>query len=227
MRNPVRFEAAVARTLFPGGMTPPQREGVFFLAERWRALGSDDDRMLAYVLATAYHETARTMRPIRERGGAGYLRRAYDIAGGNPARARAHGNAMPGDGVRYAGRGYVQLTWRANYRRIGRLIGIDLEAEPERALEPAPAAEILIRGMLGGWFTGRALPEFFTAKTANWVEARRVVNGLDRAETVAGCARMVHAALEPAVSPAPPALRLPPAPQSGRASLRTPMRPAR
>lgn len=56
----------------------------------------------AYALATAWHETAHTMQPIREFGGTAYLRRMYDVEGQNPARARKMGNVTPGDGPRYA-----------------------------------------------------------------------------------------------------------------------------
>jgi putative chitinase len=213
-----RFIAAVRHTIFGGRIRPAQAEGLAFLVERWRKLAVADERMLAYALATAHHETTATMRPVRERGGAAYLTRNYDVAGRDPARARANGNTEPGDGIRYAGRGYVQLTWKRNYARVGALIGVDLVAEPDRALEPAIAADILFRGMIEGWFTGRRLPEFFTAGTADWVGARRTVNGLDRAELIAGRARAFQQALRPGVSPPGSRMRLGRVPSSPQAS---------
>ncbi len=53
------------------------------------------------------------------------------------------GNTETGDGLRFLGRGYVQIVGRANYQRFGDAIGIDLVADPERAAEPDVAAKIL------------------------------------------------------------------------------------
>lgn len=83
---------------------------------------------LCHFLAQAAHETDR-FRTLEEYGGAVYFAR-YD-------GRRDLGNLRPGDGARYRGRGIFQLTGRANYRRFGALVGVDLEGFPERAKEPA------------------------------------------------------------------------------------------
>jgi putative chitinase len=143
----------------------------------------------AYGLATAAHETGRTMKPIREKGGKAYLERMYDIEGERPDKARDLGNDLPGDGVRYAGRGYVQLTGKANYRKAGVRIGYDLVKSPDLALDTAIAARILVWGMSEGWFTGRRLAAFLPASGAATFEmfrrARRIVNGTDRDSAIA------------------------------------------
>lgn len=149
---------------------------------------------VAYMLATAFLETAHTMQPIHEHGGAAYFRRRYDIEGQNPALARRLGNTEPGDGVRYAGRGYVQLTGRANYARAERLLGFPLVAQPDLALRPDVAAAIMRRGMTEGWFTGRKLSDYLPA-AGGFVQARRIINGLDKAEEIAGYARSFQDAL--------------------------------
>jgi hypothetical protein len=190
------FLQRLERSLVRRSLSPPQRDGFLLVRTRSRDAGASLPQT-AYILATAYHETAGTMQPIRERGGPAYLTRLYDIAGRDPARARAHGNTSPGDGLRYAGRGFVQLTWKTNYARVGALLGRELVAEPDLALDPAIAAAILVRGMLEGWFTGRRLPEFVDGAKRDFVQARRVVNGLDRAETIAGLAEAMLAALPP------------------------------
>lgn len=154
----------------------------------------------AYALATAWHETASTMQPIREHGGPAYFHRRYDIAGANPRLAIRLGNIQPGDGVRFAGRGYVQLTGRANYACAGAALGIDLVDDPDLALEPGIAADIMRRGMVEGWFTGRSLPDCLPAKgragRAAFFVARRIINGTDRAALIAGYARQFQDALQ-------------------------------
>ncbi len=191
------FFQRITRTILLGAIRPQQRSGFMLLLDRWEKTrnGEGDRRQLAYILATAWHETAATMQPIRERGGKAYFLKQYDVAGQRPALARSNGNTQPGDGARYCGRGYVQLTWKNNYRRIGALIGVDLVGDPDRALEPEIAATILIRGMEQGWFTGRELSHYFSGSRAEWVQARRIVNSLDQAALIADYARRILAAM--------------------------------
>ena len=70
-----------------------------------------------------------------ESGGFRYME---EIASGAAYEGRRDlGNTQSGDGRRYKGRGPIQLTGRANYRRVGQTIGIDLEAYPEIVSRPA------------------------------------------------------------------------------------------
>ena len=151
----------------------------------------------AYALATAYHETAGTMQPIMERGGPAYFSRMYDIQGQRPAKARELGNMSPGDGARYAGRGYIQLTGRANYVRAGKMLGVDLAGSPDLAMRPDLAAKIMRRGMEEGWFTGLGLERYLPAKAteSHFKNARRIINGTDRAADIAGQAMAFQSAL--------------------------------
>lgn len=147
----------------------------------------------AYALATAYHETAHTMQPVVEQGGEAYFARMYDPAGLRPAVAAKLGNNETGDGCRFCGRGYVQLTGRANYARAGLL------DDPERALDPAVAAAVLEQGLREGWFTGRRLMDVLPlggpATRVQFTAARRVVNGQDRAALIADYAMRFQDAL--------------------------------
>jgi putative chitinase len=153
----------------------------------------------AYALATAWHETAHTMQPIREYGGPAYFRRMYDIEGNRPALARKMGNTKPGDGIKYCGRGYVQLTWRNNYRLAGGKLGVPLENQPDLALRPDIAARIMREGMTEGWFTGKSfrsyLPSRGTASKPQFVAARQIINGMDKAALIAGYALQFQTAL--------------------------------
>lgn len=153
----------------------------------------------AYALATAAHETAHSMQPIKEYGGPSYLTRMYDPNGQRPSLAKANGNTVPGDGIKYCGRGYVQLTWRNNYKRAGDKIGYPLEGNPDLAMRPDIAAQIMRRGMEEGWFTGKALDHFLPksgpADRAAYVNCRRIINGLDKAGQIADYALQFEAAL--------------------------------
>lgn len=152
----------------------------------------------AYGLGTAYLETAHSMQPIKEFGGEAYFWRRYDIGGARPDKARELGNLDPGDGARYAGRGYVQLTGKANYRKAS-VIGEDLVGRPDLALRPDVAARIMRRGMEEGWFTGRRLINYLPyvpAKSAQFFDARRIINGLDRAQDIADHALAFQSALQ-------------------------------
>ena len=130
---------------------------------------------MAYVLATAYHETAHTMKPINEMGGDKYLRsKKY----------------WP-----YIGRGYVQITWKVNYEKAGKVLGVDFVSKPELLLKAEYAAPIIIAGMVEGWFTGKKLSDYITLQKSDFKGARRIVNGTDKADLIAGYAREYDKAL--------------------------------
>lgn len=154
----------------------------------------------AYALATAYHETAHTMQPVKERGGEDYFRRMYDISGRNPDLAMRLGNIQIGDGAKYAGRGYVQLTGRANYQRAQMELGQKLVDLPDLAMNDAVAASVMVKGMAEGWFTGRSLQTYLPSKApatrGQFIEARRIINGIDRAQNIAGYALEFQEALK-------------------------------
>ena len=166
-----RFFGHVRANPFGGAMKQGQVDGCNAILDAWEARPEfTDRRWLAYMLATAKHETAHTMKPIEEYGhGAG----------------RDYGMPDPQTGKAYYGRGYVQLTWRANYARMAALTGVDLVNHPELALEPRLAALIMFEGMKGGLFTGVGLGRYFNATVDDPVNARRIINGADRAEEIA------------------------------------------
>lgn len=120
---------------------------------------------LAYVLATAYHETAHTMKPVREYGGETYLKKKKYYP--------------------YVGMGYVQLTWLENYKKASVKLGVDFVANPKLLLEKKYAAPILITGMKEGWFTGKKLSDYITLSKSDYVNARRIINGVDKKDLIA------------------------------------------
>lgn len=148
-----------------------------------------DLRRAAYAFATIFHETAGTFQPIHEYGTKDYFNKRY---GPSTAVGKKLGNTKPGDGARYAGRGYVQLTGRANYRKFG------LEDTPDDAMNPDTAFRILAVGMIRGSFTGKKFSDYITDTKCDYVEARRIINGTDRAGMIAGYARNFEKTLKEA-----------------------------
>lgn len=152
----------------------------------------------AYCLATAYLETNHQMVPVLEAywlsssARLSYYRRMYDPLGARPEVAKRLGNTQPGDGAKYPGEGYVELTGRANYAKAGDKLGVDLINHPELALDPVVAAGVMVHGMSEGWFTGKRLvdylPETGQASEEQFVPARKIINGTDRAADIAGYA---------------------------------------
>ena len=140
-----------------------------------------DPRWAAYMLATVRHECADRWLPIEEFGrGAG----------------RTYGQVF--NGRVYYGRGYVQLTWRENYLRLGRQLGLGstLEQHPEKVLEPEVAYRIMSFGMRTGSFTGKKLADYINSAQCDYLDARRIINGTDRADRIAAYARTFQQILE-------------------------------
>lgn len=188
--NRANFFASVRTSLFANHLTRSQVDGIDTMLDEWDAEGLTDLRWLAYMLATTFHETAQTMQPITEYGGRRYFDK-YDTG----ALAARLGNtpAADGDGFKYRGRGLVQITGHANYQKFG------LADDPDKALDPRTAVKILFIGMKTGMFTGRKLSDVFAGAKADWVNARKIINGLDRANEIAAHAKKFLAALEAAV----------------------------
>lgn len=197
------FFDVVRENLAGGRITPGQVGGLDALLAATQGL---DVKHRAYLLATAWHETAFTMQPIVERGS----RRYFDKYEPSTRIGRELGNTRPGDGYLYRGRGYVQITGRRNYLRASQELENDFISYPDRALNPALAAKILVSGCTEGWFTGKKLSDY-----PDYVSMRRVVNGTDKASQIAAYAYKFERALlaqEPKVivTVAPPPTVLPP-----------------
>lgn len=149
-------------------------------------------QQIAYALATVFHETAGTFQPITEYGKKSYFDK-YD-------GRKTLGNTEPGDGYRYRGKGYVQITGRKNFTKYG------IENSPDKALEPAMAFHIMTDGMFKGRFTGKKITDYINGSECNYTEARRVINGTDRAGLIAGYAKSFEKILKASlISAAEPA----------------------
>jgi len=165
--NKATFFDYVRDHLFEGVLAQSQVTGMNFVLREWRkryGFGGDH-RKLAYMFATDYHETAFTMIPITEYGSMEYLQsKPY---------------------YPYIGRGFVQLTWEENYAKGSDVCEEDLVNYPDLALQPDVAAIIMFDGMEKGWFTGDSLGNYFNEVDDDPYNARRIINGTDRAEEIA------------------------------------------
>ena len=159
-----------------------------------RFAGTETDRrQLAYCLATFKWETAHTMEPLDEHGSSSYFNTRY---GPQTKVGKVLGNTQPGDGARFHGRGYVQITGRRNYSKAKALTGIDLLSEPDRAKNPELAYKIAIQGMIDGWFTGKKLSQFIKdGQPPDYENARTIINGHDKALIIADLARRFNEVL--------------------------------
>ncbi len=186
MINRPKFFTSI-RILFKR-LSQSQVDGLNFLLDAFEQDGKLTVQEMAYMLATSFHETAETMLPIEEYG---------------KGRGKRYGQNIDMDGSRYKGlshiyygRGYVQLTWLTNYKKAGDKICVDLVNHPELALNPSYAAQVMIVGMREGWFTGKKLSDYIKAGRADYVGARRIINGTDKAQLIAGYANQFEAALK-------------------------------
>jgi hypothetical protein len=177
-----RFFSDHVRTyLFNGKLVQPQVNGLNAILNEWeKNYSKKDDRRLAYMLATTHHETDRTMQPIEEYG---------------KGKGKLYGKPDPVTGKAYYGRGFVQLTWKSNYEKMGKVLGADLVNKPELALNMAYATRILFYGMMNGSFTKKKPGDYFNPQKEDWVNARRIINGLGKAHLIADYAKRYYAAI--------------------------------
>lgn len=176
------FFNKIRASLFHNKLSQTHVDGISAILDEWERQELKDLRHLAYMLATAYHETAYTMQPIEEYG---------------KGRGRKYGDKIKRSGVRYTtpdkiyyGRGLVQLTWYENYQMMGRLLSVALLDKPELACNMKIAIRIMFEGMLRGAssfgdFTGKCLEMYFNDEKDDPVNARKIINGLDCADLIA------------------------------------------
>ncbi len=177
------FFEGVRNRLFGGKLSQSQVDGMNTILDEWEHRKLTDIRHLAYMLATTKWETAHTMQPIAEYG-----------------KGQGHSYGVPDTetGQAYYGRGFVQLTWKTNYQKMAALTGVDLVHHADLAMDPRIATLVLFAGMQDGLFTGRKLNDYFGPQTSDWVSARKIINGLDRAEEIAVLGRTFHEVLQAA-----------------------------
>jgi murein DD-endopeptidase MepM/ murein hydrolase activator NlpD len=139
--------------------------------------GITDDNQIAYILGTAKHESANYATLTEYASGSQYEGR------------RDLGNVQAGDGQRFKGRGFVQVTGRSNYQKYSKILGKDFVANPQAMAAPDVSTFTLVHGMKTGTFTGARLDQYVGNGKADFYGARRTVNGTDRADLISGYAQ--------------------------------------
>jgi hypothetical protein len=198
--NRAFFFDHVRLTLFDGSLKSSQVVGLNAILDKWEADSPHaDDRWLAYMLGTAHHETGRTMQPVRETfasSDAQAISRLNSAFGaGRLTWVRSPYWLPDSEGKSWLGRGLVQITFKANYEKLGRLIGENLTADPTRAMNLDVALKIMFVGMREGAFTGKKLADFFSSSREDWRNARKIINGVERADLVASYAKKYYASI--------------------------------
>jgi putative chitinase len=217
------FFDKVRISLFSGKLTEKQVSSLNDIFEAWLEIDGEDLRLLAYSLATTYHEVGSALTPISENLNYSAKRmtevwpsRFPTIASAKPYENNPQklgtfvyggrlGNNKTGDGYTYRGRGYSQITGKVNYEKFSKLLKIDLVNKPELAMEPKNAAKILILGIRDGIFTGRKFSDYKTYETSrptvNADSSRKTNNGKSTiAKDIANYANNFEKALNGGIS---------------------------
>lgn len=187
------FWGVIRENLFGGNMTQGVVDTINIITDTYyaEAGGNAVPEHLAYVLATAYHESYHrslnpNWNPVREgfsNTNAGAIATVTMLY--NQGRISTNYAKVQPNGKSYYGRGYVQITWPNNYIRMGDRLGIDLYGNPDLSLERGTAARLLVIGMIEGLYTGRKLSDY-GSHDFDAYNARRIINGLDKAELIKG-----------------------------------------
>lgn len=186
MPEPMKFDHTKFFDLYKkeyGKLTQPKVSGIEnLLIYLERDAEVNDVRWAAYMMATVKHECADRWQPIEEFGkGAG---KAYG------KKVKVTGSDGKVYLIAYYGRGYVQLTWKANYEAMSKALGYGdgLLIQPAKVMEPEIAYNIMSYGMRKGSFTGKKLSDYIKDATCDYKNARRIINGLDKWELIKGYA---------------------------------------
>lgn len=213
-----KLYASLRTTLFKSGVTQSQVSGIEGILDAFITHGDGKPDTLAYALATAYHETGGRMVPVREgfassdASARAAVNKLAVKRGPKSAVAKYSKPTGPYKHV-YYGRGQVQLTWIENYEESSKDAGVDLVKNPDAMLDPVVSARVLIKGLLDGRWNGAKKGLRFYLDKGDAVAARRTVNVLDKAETIAAYFRHFLAAVNAAGTPSAAAAPATPKPE--------------
>lgn len=201
MKKEVFFQEI--RPMFGGKLSQSQVNGIdaILTANEIYRVGN---KQFAYILATIYHETGvvinkqliRTFQPVEEMGkGKG---RVYG------AKVKHSGEKYELPDKIYYGRGHTQNTWYEIYEKLTVLAkkqghDWDFLNNPELLLQMQPSIWATFTTMQTGLYTGRKLSDYINTQKCDYINARRIINGTDKAELIAGYANQFYEHLEKSI----------------------------
>lgn len=178
----VKFYQKLRETKLFTTLTQTQVDSIDAILHEVELQGITDIRQVAYIFATPYHECynpkmpSTRLTPIVEFGSEKYLKgKKY---------------------YPYIGRGFSGLTWLDNYKKEGKRLGIDLVNHPELILDIPTAANSHVYCMAHGSYTGKKLSDYINADKCDFINARRIINGTDRAELIMSYAQKFFTCLQ-------------------------------
>lgn len=172
------FFSEVRTKLLGGKILQLQVDGLnaFLSANELYRVGN---KQFAYILATVHHETDKTFQPIEEYG---------------KGKGKLYGTNVKQDKTAYFdtknifyGRGYTQNTWYENYKKLTALNthGWDFFNKPELLLQVESSIWATFTAMQIGLYTGKKLSDYINVQKCDYVNARKIINGLDKAQLIA------------------------------------------
>lgn len=176
--NESYFYARIRDSICGGRLSTSQKDGIDKILAYRTTHYDIPDSQLAYILATVYHETGHTFQPVKEQGSEAYLKSKLYYP--------------------YTGAGLVQLTWKKNYDKFG-------IKTPEQLLQWPTSLYVLFAGMTEGTFTGKKLSDYIQSDASldDFVKARAIINGTDKATMIAHYALAIYEAMTQANQPSP------------------------
>lgn len=184
-----------------GKLSQSQVDAINFIVE-----AMDKDKSItypqgAYILATTWHETATTMFPIAEYGkGKGrpygtWQRNSkgelYSFKNGSKREVYLQSEYPH----LYYGRGETQNTWFDNYEKLSKVFNVDFLNNPDLLLTQEWSTPVTIYSMKSGLYTGKKLSDYINQSKKDYVNARKIINGMDKAILIAGYAETFEKAL--------------------------------
>ena len=189
MVDTVKFFSAIKSNGLFKSLSQSQVDGINALLNEAKEQGIEDTRQLAYILGTVYHEVDKTMQPIEEYG---------------KGKNRTYGHKVKYSGKPYVepdkiyyGRGHTQNTWYEIYEKLTKANahGWDFLNNPELLLQTMPSAWATCYAMKTGLYTGKKLSTYINDAGCDFLNSRRIVNSLDKAELIMGYASKFLSAL--------------------------------